>query len=442
MPMKSSAVIIAAFTLATLASAESVKDREGAVRNDKATMEKDGRWIYNDIDAAFAKAKETGKPLMVVLRCVPCVSCMELDGDVVALKGGLEPLADQFICARIINANTLDLSLFQFDYDVSFAAMFFNGDRTIYGRFGTRAQKDSRAKDVTLEGFKKALEGALELHRGYPANKATLAGKQGRPMTAKTPLDYPTLNEKYKPELDWAGKVVGSCVHCHMLRDAERKTLRTQGLPLPEALIYPSPLPQSIGLTLNKDERALIEAVAANSPAAVAGLQAGDSLVSLDGQPLLSMADVQWVLNQAPASGPLKASVTRGGKPVELTIALPAGWRTQQDISWRPTTWGFRGMIGGLLTEDLSDELRKERGLDNTTLALLIKHVGQFGPHAAAKNAGFKVNDLIVELDGKKDRLTESALLGNLIQNKKPGDKIKTTVLRGNQRMDLMLPMQ
>lgn len=442
MGMKTSVLILAALCLTSIVRAEAVKDREGAVRNDKATMEKDGRWIYNDIDAAFAKAKETGKPLMVVLRCVPCISCMELDGDVVTLKGGLESLADQFICARIINANTLDLSLFQFDYDVSFAALFFNGDRTLYGRFGTRAQKDSRAKDVTLEGFKKALEGALELHRGYPANKASLAGKQGRPMTAKTPLDYPMLNEKYKPELDWAGKVVGSCIHCHMLRDAERTTLRSTGRPLPEELIYPSPLPQSIGLTLDKNEKALIKNVDANSPAAAAGLQAGDSLVTLEGQPLISMADMQWVLDHAPASGPLKAAILRDGKPVELTLTLPAGWRAQQDISWRPTTWGFRGMIGGLLTEDLGDDLRKERGLDNNSLALLIKHVGQFGPHAAAKAAGFQINDLIVELDGKTARTTESAMLGNLIQNKKTGDKVKAVVLRNNQRVELLLPMQ
>lgn len=440
--MKTFAFILAALCLSSLASAESVKDREGAVRNDKATMEKDGRWIYNDIDAAFAKAKETGKPLMVVLRCVPCVSCMELDGDVVTLKGGLEPLADQFICARIINANTFDLSLFQFDYDVSFAALFFNGDRTIYGRFGTRAQKDSRAKDVTLDGFKKALEGALEVHRGYPANKQSLAGKQGNRMTAKTPLDYPMLNEKYKPELDWAGKVVGSCIHCHMLREAERQTLRGNGLPLPDALVYPSPLPGSIGLSLDNHERALVKSVAENSPASAAGFQNGDNISVLEGQPIISVADVQWVLDHAPASGTLKASVIRGGKTNELDISLPAGWRTKQDISWRPTTWGFRGMIGGILTEDLSDEIRKERGLNQEGLGLLIKHVGQFGPHAAAKNAGFKVNDVIVELDGETKRISESAMLGYLVQHKKPGEKVKTVVLRGDQRVELTLPMQ
>jgi hypothetical protein len=30
-----------------------------------------GDWIYDDLDSAFAQAKKSGKPLMVVLRCVP-----------------------------------------------------------------------------------------------------------------------------------------------------------------------------------------------------------------------------------------------------------------------------------------------------------------------------------------------------------------------------------
>ena len=53
--------------------AETVKDREGAVRKDKATMENDARWIYNDVDRGFAEAAKAGKPLLVVLRCVPCL---------------------------------------------------------------------------------------------------------------------------------------------------------------------------------------------------------------------------------------------------------------------------------------------------------------------------------------------------------------------------------
>jgi len=30
-----------------------------------------GTWIYDDLDAGIAEAKKSGKPLMVVYRCVP-----------------------------------------------------------------------------------------------------------------------------------------------------------------------------------------------------------------------------------------------------------------------------------------------------------------------------------------------------------------------------------
>ena len=30
-----------------------------------------GTWVYDDLDAGIAEAKKSGKPLMVVYRCVP-----------------------------------------------------------------------------------------------------------------------------------------------------------------------------------------------------------------------------------------------------------------------------------------------------------------------------------------------------------------------------------
>ena len=30
-----------------------------------------GTWIYDDVSAGYAEAKKTGKPLLVVIRCVP-----------------------------------------------------------------------------------------------------------------------------------------------------------------------------------------------------------------------------------------------------------------------------------------------------------------------------------------------------------------------------------
>src|SRR6185369_1850798 len=171
--------------LAASSRGETVKDREGAVRQDKATMENDARWIYNDFQRGFAEAKRTGKPLLVVLRCVPCLACGGLDASVLQ-EPELAPLLDQFVCVRVINANALDLSLFQFDYDLSFSTLFFNGDGTVYGRYGSWTHQ-RESQNTTISSFQRAIESALTIHRGYPANKASLAAKQGKPIPFKTP---------------------------------------------------------------------------------------------------------------------------------------------------------------------------------------------------------------------------------------------------------------
>src|SRR5437016_3594695 len=75
-------LLFAILCFTSSAPAAAVKDREGAVRNDKAVMEKDVRWIYNDVQKGFTEAKWKGKPLLVVLRCVPCLSCAGIDASV------------------------------------------------------------------------------------------------------------------------------------------------------------------------------------------------------------------------------------------------------------------------------------------------------------------------------------------------------------------------
>jgi len=432
---------LAVFLAAVQSPAETVPDRKAAVLNDRAAMEKDARWTYNEYQRGFAEAKRTGKPLLVTLRCVPCLACAGIDASVLT-EPELAPLLDQFVCVRVINANALDLSLFQFDYDLSFSTVFFNADGTVYGRYGSWThQKDS--KDKTTAGFKRALESALAIHRGYPANKSALAGKQGAPLPFKDPLELPELAGKYKRELDWSGKVVQSCVHCHQVGDAIRSHYRDQKKPIPAEWVYPFPMPETIGVSLSPDQVASVESVAAGSGSANAGLQAGDEIVALNGQSLVSIADVSWILHRAPDSGSLTALVKRSGAEKTLNIPLPPGWRYQADISRRVGTWAMRAMAtGGLLLEDLSIEERVKRNLGNKDLALFIKHAGEYGKHAAAKKAGFQKGDVIVKLEGFPGRVTESELIGRLLRDRQPGDKLKATVLRGTERIELALPVQ
>src|SRR5438874_10999983 len=135
--------------------------REEKVRGDKAKVEADGFWIYNDLARGYAEAKKTGQPLVVALRCIPCEQCVKLDDDLVDKDERLRPLLEKFVRVRLISANGLDLSLFQFDTDQSFAVFLMNADRTIYGRFGTRSDQRSWTDDVSISGLARALEGAL-----------------------------------------------------------------------------------------------------------------------------------------------------------------------------------------------------------------------------------------------------------------------------------------
>jgi len=421
--------------------AETVKDREGAVRKDKETMENDARWIFNDFALGMEKAKQSGKPLLVVLRCIPCKACMGIDAAILGEKS-MDPLLDQFVCVRLINANALDLTQFQFDYDLSFSTMFFNGDGTVYGRYGSWTHhKDPY--NSTLTGYQRALEAALAIHRGYPANKAALAGKQGVELPFRTPTEIPTLAGKYQRELDWNGQVVASCVHCHMIGDAIRSSYRDKGRPVPIEWIHPMPVPETVGLLLAPDQTAHVDDVMEGSAAAQSGLKKGDDLVSMAGQPLISPTDVSWVLHRSPGQASIPLVIRRGGSESNLTLTLPSGWRLKTNSAGRVGSWSMRGMVtGGMVLVDLADDERAKLGLKPSELALLVKSVGQFGKHAAAKKAGFEKNDVIVEIDGMKNRMTEGEIFARFLQEQMPGKMVATTVLRGDKRVDLKLPMQ
>jgi S1-C subfamily serine protease len=196
---------------------------------------------------------------------------------------------------------------------------------------------------------------------------------------------------------------------------------------------------------LDPDSRATVKTVTPDSPADAAGFSPGDKLLTLNSQPLLSMADVQWVLHQTPAAGgQLEATVQRGNGPNQtITLNLQPGWRERDQIAWRVSAWGLRRMAtGGLLLEEVPADERGQNGIPESGMALRVRHVGQFGPHAAAKNAGFQEGDVLLSFDGKRDLLTDSAVLRYGTTQKQPGDKVEVEIVRGGQRKMLFLPMQ
>jgi hypothetical protein len=203
-------------------------------------------WIYDDLPKAAAEAKATGKPLLVVVRCVPCPPGKTLDEKVMQPDKDLEVIEKKFVCVRVIQANNIDLSVFQYDYDMSWSCLFLNADMTVYGRYGTRSAGDRNHADglLSVAAFARAAERALALHAAYPANKEQLALKTSPKPEYATPRQIPGLESR-----PVSASMRQECIHCHMIKDFALRAKWEQGR-LSTRDLYVFPLPASIGLVI------------------------------------------------------------------------------------------------------------------------------------------------------------------------------------------------
>lgn len=343
---------------------------------------------------------------------------------------------DQFVCVRLVRAENLDLSIFKFDPDLSFAVFFLGPDMTVYGRYGTRSDFYDAERDISLEGLKKATEKALEWHKRSELKELFVA-KKGAPAKYKTLADFPSTRPRGRGGRGGRGGGRGGrCTHCHDLRTAEQFSYRNAGEPMPENVIFSWPLPDAAGLTLAPKEIATVEKVWENSPAEQAGFKPGDEITKLDGQPILSIADVQWVLHNAGIEDDVNANVIRDGKPMSIEMHLDKDWRRYVDISWRTTTGVLRrNLLGGIEYRDLPEEARKELGLAKHVIALRASR-------GVSRNSGeIRRDDVIVAVDGKDTFMFEADLIAYLAQKKKRGDEIQFTLLREGERINVKIPV-
>ncbi len=394
-------------------------------------------WIYNDLAAARAEAKRTDKPLFVTFRCVPCADCKGFDAEVAKNNQRIKHLTQEaFVAVRQVEMKGVDLSQFQFDYDLNWAAMFINADGTVYARYGTQSAKGADAYN-SIESLEKTMRRVLALHKNYPANKATLAGKLGKPKPYKTALQMPGMKHRSKLADSTARN---NCVHCHNIHDAEHEQLHDAGRLTHDAL-WRYPLPDNLGLQLDPGDGRIVTAVKANSPADKVGLRPGDVLTHADGQALTSIADLQWVLHNLPntqASVTLKA--TRGERAIEKKLAMRAGWK-KTDISWRGSLWSIKPVLAtwcAPMKEKQVKLLRLAKGVK----PLEVRWINTGRPEGRnAKRAGLRQGDIIIGMEGKPLRMRSEHFNMHVKLNYKVGDKLPLTLLRKGKRIHFDWPL-
>ncbi len=343
----------------------------------------------------------------------------------------LDGLLQKFVCVRLIQMGGVDLSVFQFDPFLSWAVFLMNGDKTIYGRFGTASPKTKRsAKDSnpnhTTAGLKAALRKALDVHAAYQKDPSAmakaLAGKTGPKPRWRTIESTPAARKYGR-----LGRIKGTdqrgCAHCHEVQRAWIDSCLLTRKKVTDDMLWIYPHPLALGLTLSRDHCARITQVVQGSYADKAGLKVDDDIVTMQGQPLLSEADVQWVLQNFPDNGgSLRVSIRRDGKELEKTMTLPKLWRRAGDFGWRYRVAGYASWLwSGASFADHAEGVRVT-GLSP----------GWFKkPNRRARRV-LRRGDIIVEVDGKRG-WTRSKYIAYLMREKKLGSTVRLKVSRGGK---------
>jgi hypothetical protein len=392
-------------------------------------------WVYNDITDALADAKRENKPLFVTFRCIPCKDCKAFDAEVAQGSEVIEKLArEKFIPVRQVEMEGVDLSQFQFDYDLNWAAMFINADGTVYARYGTQSAEGPDAYN-SIEGLQNTMLRVLELHEHYPENAAELAGKRGEDKPYETAIEMPGLRN---PERYAAATTRENCIHCHNIHDAENQAAFDAG-EFTRDRFWRYPLPDQIGLIIDPESGVDVKEVVEDSAASQAGIAAGETVTHINGQAIVSIADMQWVLDDLPNTDTeVNVTVSDSG---EHTLQLAAGWK-EHDFSWRGSMWSMPPKFNVWMPE-LDDGRQKELGIpaDETPFEVRWINVDEPGGRAA-RDSGLREGDIIVEVDGQRLSGMNSPQFAMYIKlHYQPGEKLPLTVLRDGREVALKIDL-
>ena len=147
------------------------------------------------------------------------------------------------------------------------------------------------------------------------------------------------------------------------------------------------------GLGLTRVAGAVVTRVSDKGPAANAGIEPGDVIMSVDGVEVTDARAVFYRLTTKGVGQTVKLSIIRKGKPVEIDIALVAPPAAGKDDV---KNLSGQHPLDGARVSNILPALADEMGLDQTdgVVVLSIRN------GSIAQNLGFRPGDIIVEIAG------------------------------------------
>ena len=392
-----------------------------------------------DFEKALSLAKASKRPILVTWRCLPCKQCAEFDKEVLDGSPALDPLLRRFVTVRLTDAALLDERYFPYkthqDLDLSWWAYFLSSEGDYYGVFGGKdhVSDSTRISEAALANSMKRIlahhydprrsEWEVDLPVGYASQKKSIP----------TNLRGYDLLDEIRPELGRAFQTYGACIHCHEVGDMLNMEALDSGTFTLEQFTGQWPLPENVGILLDRNDGLLVKKVTAGSPAALAGIQSGDQLGMANGMRLYGQADFRGVLHRASAKeDSIQIAWMRGSRIMSGKITVRLGWRKTQNY-WRKTVYdGVYGPGMGFFPLK-GPKSGKGQGLS-------VKP--WMGPNPANRPVyatGLRPNMEIVAINGMDSDMETRKLIAWFRLNHKPGETV-TYKIRGGKEFTYVLP--
>ena len=169
----------------------------------------------------------------------------------------------------------------------------------------------------------------------------------------------------------------------------------------------------------------LITQVMPGSPAEAGGLRAGDILLTIDDQPVFSVARLRWLIGKSAPDAHLALKLHRNGETPTATIVLregmgPSATPPGLHREWYWTSPGYLGVSLQSLTTGLREALAipKDAGL-------LVAEVYKDSP---ADKAGLRAGDVILKMDRRT--IMDVDDMQRVLDYFEPGEQLQVVIIR------------
>ena len=384
------------------------------------------RWRI-DLADALRQAQAENRPVFVTMRCLPCKQCSAFDKNVLEGGADLDPLLKQFVTVRLTDAQAVDLRLlpmegFQ-DFDLSWWGWFLSPEGKVYGVFGGRDEVSDETR-MSVPALAATLKRVLDHHYDPRRSEWNIVGPapalDGPAKTAKDLPGYRSWFDRGGPEVKAA-----TCIHCHQVAEIVRQ-------PAVDLRQFDKrrdfdvwPLPENLGITVDRDHGLLVTKVAPGSAAEKAGLRAGDELGAAGGRKLFGQADFRGVLHRGPrGAGSIDVVWLRQGQVRSGTLAVADGWR-KTVLDWRMSV--SQGNVGGdpgFFPLPFNASKRQQRNIPAGTMAV----EPYLWPEAPARAAGIRGDDAVIAVGKESPDIAGRAFLVWFKQRYDRGDEVTLTL--------------